>query len=351
MKLQPLLLISFFSFSLQIGIASNNIIIKKNELNFDSLETIFQRIQNYSEMEITVNFDSLTINRRKDTEHSAKLVLKGNGQEELSLTTKIRSRGRFRRMKCDWAPMRLNFDKSALKALNLYQKYDKLKLVTHCNQAEADAQVLLKEYWTYKLYNELTDSSFQVHLLKVTYINEADTINKIHSYAILIENNEELAHRLNGELVEGIGISVSSLSPTSYHNVLLFNYMVGNTDWKLKLQKNLKLIKHSNSDLYTIVPYDFDFSKIVDPPYLRINQKIPSLDKYNRAALGYFSNKESLENALVNFNSLRKNSFIRFQKCPLMTNQTKKEMSSYLKSFFKKAKDKEYMEMIFLDGK
>lgn len=304
--------------------------------DFDSLETVFQRIQTYQQIEITINFDSLHINRRKDIEHPARLVLKKAGQADLTLHTKIRPRGRFRRVKCEWPPIRLNFDKTELKALNLYDQYDKLKLVTHCKQSEADAQYLVKEYWTYKLYNEVTDSSFRAHLLEITYIDEADATNKIQSYAVILENADELAHRLNGEIKEGLGIPITTLVPTRYHEVLLFNYMIGNTDWKLSLQKNLKLVKHFNTNLYTVVPYDFDFAKIVNPPYFRYAKGIPNLDKHNRADLDFFTDSVSLEQAMKKFQSLKKSGFTCFNQCAILTKKHKKEMMDVLKSYFKR---------------
>jgi len=316
--------------------------------DFDSLETIFQRIQNYQQIVIIVNFDSLNNNRRSNKEHPAQVVLKGQGQPELKMATKIRPRGRFRRQKCAFMPLRLNFEKTDLKSMNIYQKYDKLKLVTHCGEGEVDGQVVLKEYWTYKLYNEVTDSSFRVHLLDITYINVADTTHKIQSYAFFIENVAELTHRLNGEIVEELGIPSTSLLPNSYQEFLLFNYMVGNTDWTLEIHKNLKIIKHPTSDFFTIVPYDFDFAKIVDSPYLRISKTIPNLDGNNRAAIDQFRDKESLRKCLEKFHLLRKTGFSSFKKCPFLTKQAKKEMAKFLNSFFMHAKNRKYMEKVFL---
>ena len=124
--------------------------------------------------------------------------------------------------------------------------------------------------------------------------------------------------------------------------------MIGNTDWRLYTQKNVKLIKHADSELYTIVPYDFDFAKIVEPPYIRYDSNIPNLDEYNRAAKDVFSSKESFDACLKKFLNLRETGFSNYKQCTRLSNPHKREMTQFLKTFFKKAKNKQSLEAIFL---
>lgn len=345
MKNLILLILCLFS---QVTANANDNPFKKAKPDFDSIQTLFQKIQQYEQLEIVLNFDSLIDSRRKDIEHQAQLTLKVAGKPDLKMTSKVRPRGRFRRQKCDLPPIRLNFEKPALKAMNLYQKYDKLKLVTHCYAKEEDAKYLLKEYWTYKLFNEVTDSSFRVHLLEITFIDEADPTNRIESYAFVIENSDEMAHRLNGELVEGLGIEPSAIAPNSYHNALVFNYMIGNSDWEIKLQKNLKLVKHRNSELYTLVPYDFDFATIVSPPYLRGSAGESRLKLHESTLISASIDKNILHQCLDNFKRLRKEGFTCFNKCDKMGTKEKLEMTAYIKSFYKKTKRQEQFVDMFL---
>lgn len=329
------------------GFANNN----KNSLNyakpeFDSIQTLFQSIQQYEKIEIVINFDSLIAGRRKDIERDAQIIFKREGQPNLELATKIRPRGRFRRAMCDFPPLRLNFDKEILKGMNLYEQYDKLKLVTHCNAKGIDAKYLLKEYWTYKLFNEVTDSSFRVHLLEITFIDEVDPARTIENYAFVIENSEEMAHRLNGELVEGVGFLPNAVAPNSYHDALVFNYMIGNSDWRINLQKNLKLVKHHNSDLYTVVPYDFDFAILVSPSYLRQDGAGARLEVTKRAMSS--ANEVNLNRSLDKFKRLQKTGFTCFRQCDKLKGQEKAEMAAYIKTFYKKTKKQEQFVAMFL---
>lgn len=349
MKINTLFTLALvFFFSHTVMATNSPIHVGKAKPSFDSIQTLFQKLQGYQKIVITADFDSLVADRRTDVEQLAKVEVTGKGQPNLALNIKLRLRGKFRRLKCDIPPMRLNFDKVELKGLSLYQKYDKLKLVTHCSADATDAQALLKEYWTYKLYNEVTENSFRVHLLEVTYVDKKDPANKIESYAFIIENSKEMAHRLNGEVIERFGVKQTDLISAPYHDALLFNYMIGNTDWAYATPKNLKLVKHKDHAFYTIVPYDFDFAKIVDGPLLRISTTIPNLDKNNRAAKDSFKDKAALESSIAKFQALKETGFTCFKNCEILPKKEKNAMALYLKSFFKLTKNKQKLTSVFL---
>ena len=49
--------------------------------------------------------------------------------------------------------------------------YDKLKLAVHCRDSERYEQTLLREYMAYRLLNLATPMSFQVRLLRITWVD------------------------------------------------------------------------------------------------------------------------------------------------------------------------------------
>lgn len=321
----------------------------KAKPDFDSIQTIFQKMGAFQQMEITLNFDSILASRRRDIERPAQIKLTGTGQKDLFLTLKVRPRGKYRRIRCDWPPLRLNFSNNELKRMNVYHKYDKLKLVTHCKENAMDAQALLKEYWTYKLYNEVSDSSFRVHLLNVKYVDAVDADRTMESYAFVIENNQEMAHRINGELVEGLVPETVGLAIPSYQDMILFNYMIGNIDWKIKTQKNVKLVRHKNSKLFTVVPYDFDCSFIVNPDYLDMGAMDHILEKKHPVFSGTFHNKSSLQHQVQKFTALGKEDFTCFKHCELLNKSEMTKMTSLIKSFLKTIKSKKKVADMFLE--
>ena len=68
-------------------------------------------------------------------------------------------RGKFRRMRCQFPPLRVQFKKDTLRALGLADHND-LKLVTHCmDDPDSSRENILREYLCYRLYNILTPIS------------------------------------------------------------------------------------------------------------------------------------------------------------------------------------------------
>ena len=100
---------------------------------------------------------------------------------------KVRLRGNFRKMliNCNFPPIRLNFSKEE-GAGTLFDGQDKLKLVTHCQDREAAyEQYVLLEYLIYKMYNQLTDLSFRVRLVEMTYEDTSGKRKPMMRYDVL----------------------------------------------------------------------------------------------------------------------------------------------------------------------
>ena len=108
------------------------------------------------------------IPKRNTEKHPAVFSFTDQSGAVQTWNIKVNLRGKFRRTRCEnLAPLKLNFKKSELKAAGL-AKFDDMKLVTHCMSSKSDAKALLqKEYLAYRLYNELTENSYRVQLLKI----------------------------------------------------------------------------------------------------------------------------------------------------------------------------------------
>lgn len=148
-----------------------------NRPEFSDIKTVFQHLQGYQKMLIKTNLDSLMLNKAAGEKQDAFVITSGKNLELIKLPIKIAARGKFRRRTCDLPPIWIDFPKETLKAWGLFPRYDKLKLVTHCLLDQENRQALLKEYWIYKMHNELTENSFKVHLIEVIYVHSEDPKN------------------------------------------------------------------------------------------------------------------------------------------------------------------------------
>lgn len=205
------------------------------------------------------------------------------------ITLKVRTRGNFRlkRSTCpSLPPIRLNFPKGDV-AGTVFAGQDRVKLVTHCRGRDSDEQNLLQEYLAYRVFNTLTPSSFMVRLARITYVDsERPDDDPFTKYAFIIEDEDALAERLGGMMLE-----VPAVHPTDYDRdamlmVALFQYMVGNTDWSLVQFHNILLFQTGEGDALPI-PYDFDWTGLVNAPYAEPDPSVRVRSVRDRVYRGY----------------------------------------------------------------
>jgi hypothetical protein len=171
---------------------------------------------------------------------------------------------------------------------------NKIKVVTHCTTGKNNDLIVLKEYLAYKLYNILTEKSFRVRLLDITYI---DTGKKQHQYqemGFVIEPVALVAKRNNCVLIEPTVVRGENLVEEDADRSSLFQYMISNTDWRFKGGHNTKYMK-SLTDITSkviAVPYDFDFSALVDASYAFPQSWSTSTSLFQRDYMGYCRNND-----------------------------------------------------------
>lgn len=272
----------------------------------DSQKSIFEVMNHKEVLSVTLkaDFAALDSARRTKDKYPAIFSFEDENGAMQTWNVKLETRGNFRRMKCEMAPLKINFKKKELKAAGL-AKFDDMKLVTHCISNKMEAKALLqKEYLTYKLYNQFTEFSYRVQLLKINYV-DINTGKKTKHWAFLIEDTAELRNRVQADAkVENI----LSLPRDTFHDgmlkiVSIFQYMIGNADWDLEVGRNVKyLIKKGK---VVPVPYDFDFSGLVNAPYAIPNPNFGIPTVKTRIFLGFKEDMEQIRSTLAYFKTKR----------------------------------------------
>ena len=225
------------------------------------------RSEEVIEMELRSDFSSIQKDRDENPEyHNGELIYLSNTGEQVILNVKVMARGNFRLKpsNCKFPPLLVNFKKSETKN-TLFENQDKLKLVTPC-QAEED---LIDEYSVYKMYNQVTDLSFKVRLARILYFDTGLNKAVFEKYSFFVEDKDHVAER-NNLVAEDRIATPFDIETDNYIKLSLFQYMIGNKDWWVSSRKNLVIMhsRDSSSGLYA-VPYDFDFSGIVDADYTK----------------------------------------------------------------------------------
>ena len=284
-------------------------------------------------IEIDMDFDALETNKNTDEKSLAVFRFQqGNGQWK-ELSAKLKVRGRYRRRVCDRPPLKIDFSKKELKAMGL-SPFDDLKLVTHCFDGSAGRDAVLREYLAYRMYNVLTDQSFRAQLVEVTY-RDTRSKDKYTAYGILLEDVDELAARNNSvECEECYGVGEELFAQQNLATHALFQYMIGNVDWSINMNRNIKLMQDANAGNYWIAPYDFDFSGLVDPSYAVLSNDYGQKDITDRVFLGSMNIEPVLKESIALFMLKKPQLYTEIQQLEGLSKSSKKAVKNYLDSFF-----------------
>ena len=275
---------------------------------------------------------------------------------ETTLDIGIRTRGRFRRQTdvCPFAPLRLNFSKTKG---TLFAKSDKLKLVTHCRSgSNTYTQTILKEYLAYRILNTLTDASFRVRLLRVTYVDTSRDKVVDTNYAFLIEHRNQLAKRIGREVSRAETTTVSALDGPETNISSVFQYLVGNTDFSPvkgvpgeRCCHNYVLLKSGEDKIFS-VPYDFDVTGIVDAPYAVPNPRFRLRNVKQRLYRGRCDNNEHLEATLQLFRDRRQAIYELLDTVPDLSGGNIKKTRRYIEEFYDTIDSPKHVER-YISGK
>ncbi|RYF85195.1 MAG: hypothetical protein EON98_07260 [Chitinophagaceae bacterium] len=117
----------------------------------------------------------------------------------------------------------------------------------------------------------------------------------------------------------------------------IFQYMIGNTDWSVPNFHNIKLVQ-AKSDSFSapyLVPYDFDFSGIVDASYAYPNQDLFSIehvtDRYYR---GLPSTEEEVDLVLDNFRKNKERILSLVKDFEPLKQSVRVRMVNYIEDFY-----------------
>jgi hypothetical protein len=253
-----------------------------------------------------------------------------------SLPVDIRTRGffRLRRSTCEFPPLRLDFPKDST-VNTVFEGENRLKLVTHCRDADRFEQFALQEYVIYRIYNLLTEQSFRVRLASIRYV-DSERGDSLTRYAVLLEAEDRMAAR-NGMIpfeFEHEGAGASARDPAALTRLALFQYMIGNTDWAAgEVLHNIKVMVDERQ-MPVAVPYDFDWSGVISAPYARPDPKLGTRHVSERVFFLGCLSMEQLTPYFEVFNDIRAavESLVRDQEG--LDPKTAKQMLEYLGEFY-----------------
>ena len=305
-------------------------------------------------LEISLKFDMGTYFRTKPKPNYLKAEITIHISEKDSINKEIglRTRGIDRNQRCPFAPIELNFKKVDFGYSDL-NRISKIKLVPECSTTGEYEDYLLREYLVYKLFNVITDTSFRVRLLTVTYIDSQKKRKPVKQYGFFIEPVEMLASRTKTVPINVKTVRPNNIVPKSMDRLAIFNYMIGNFDWSVQGQHNVRVIKSQVIDtlqLGLVIPYDFDWSGVVNASYAipADNMKISSVRE--RIFLGACRTREEYVKDLNFFLEKKEELYKVINEYSYVNQKVKKDIISFLGEFFDQSTGKRPIINSFLNN-
>lgn len=277
----------------------------------------------------------------------------GNGRA-VELNTGIRTRGNFRHKNCDFPPLRLNFKRKEIDG-SLLENQNKMKLVVHCDNSNRYEQTILREYLAYRVLNAVTNMSFKVRLLRVTYVDTDERRDDQMRYAFLIEHKNRLGARYDLKDLEIARTSVSSIQADRLNLTSIFEFFIGNTDFSPvagppddKCCHNYVLFGN-DIDPIIAIPYDYDQSGFVEAPYAVPNDFLGLRSVRQRLYRGRCVNNEHIETSLQKFRAHRADIYALVETQEGLDSGVRKRVVRYIDNFYEIIDDQKDLESRIVD--
>jgi hypothetical protein len=302
----------------------------------------------------TLAADFKTINKDRKPEsanrYPAVLTLVDARGREQTLHVRIGPRGHLRRMArtCDFVPLRVELAGNDL-AGTVFDGQTTLKLGTHCRDDKEFDQYVLREYVSYRLFNLITPQSFRARLARATYVDAKSGKSITTRYAIFIEHENDVARRLGGRVVELQRLTFKDVDAAALNNMMLFNYMIGNTDFSLYALHNVRVVQDPARTLFT-VPYDFDLTGFVNPPYAAPDRRLGIRTVSDRLYRGPCLPVDVLDKSVEAFRSKRAEMIALLDAMKEIDAGARSQAKEYLESFFRAIAQPSGVKRSLVDG-
>jgi hypothetical protein len=288
------------------------------------------------QLKISMKVEEVTTDLEERVEHDAILSYQNPDGTHQNLDIKVSVRGKTRTNTrvCRFPPLKLNFKKKKV-ANTIFAGQNKLKLVTHCNTRPINEEYILREYYVYKIFQLVSQYSLKVRLCRVIYEDVDGEFDATPHYGFLIEDIDDLAER-NGmiEYKEKI-INQESCNREELDRLMLFQFLIGNLDWSIPYRHNFKLIADAERPMPIAVPYDFDYSGMVNTTYAKVPPDIDVPNVRTRVFRGLCRVNGGYDKPLAFFQQIKPEIYALYQESEYLSDKSRDSAIKYLNDFYK----------------
>ncbi len=299
-------------------------------------------------VEITAPLSTLVRFRSDSEELPGMFSYRDADGASVDLDVQVRARGNFRHRNCDFPPVTLNFRRSQAEG-TLFDRQNRLKMVTHCKITRRYEQSVVREYLAYRILNLMTETSFRVRLLEVTWIDSEERRPRMVRSAFLIEHRNRLAERIGMEEQYFAFTDVEKIQPDQLNLASMFQYLIGNFDFSPtggsnnECCHNYAMFGESLESLVAI-PYDFDFAGIVNAPNAVPNLEMGVERIGQRVYHGHCQNNDQVEGSIDRFEQKRDDIYALIAGQEELEPTVRENIARYVDGFYEIMEDPEAVE-------
>jgi len=304
----------------------------------------------------TLIADFGAIGRNRDSTHTERyggtLIVKDSAGADRRIPVQLRTRGHFRlkRSTCSFVNVLVRFpDKGTVTKGTPFAGQKSLKLGAHCQDDARYERLLRREYLAYRIMNTVSPRAFRTRLSTATYIDSVKNRTLGTRLAMWIEDEDDMAARQGAKLREFKRALFADMQPSTLDQMAIFEYLIGNTDWSIYALHNIRIAVTDSSVVYPI-PYDFDFSGLVNAPYATPAPQLQIRGVRDRLFRGPCRTWEEIAPSVARFVERQADILALVDEAPRLEGNDAHDARGFLEEFFEVARDPRQAQRTFVDG-
>jgi hypothetical protein len=263
-----------------------------------------------------------------------------------SVPVSLNKYGISRLRECDLASLQITVEAEAAHG-TLFEGRKILRLVTPCRlRGDYDKYTML-EYLVYRSYAVIADPALRTRLVQVQFHDSEKPDRGRSGYAFFIEDIGQAAARRGQVWLDIQSQRISDLDAAQVTVMTLFQYMVGNTDWSAFMARandrcchNVAVFGQEGVHLNTVVPFDFDQTGMVNPPYAAPPDASLGIRRVtDRRYRGLCEHNHELPGAITVFNEKRPQLEALFRRTDLPYLKDREGGLKYIGEFYETIND------------
>ena len=131
-----------------------------------------------------------------------------------------------------------------------------------------------------------------------------------------------------------------ALHPMLLHS--FFQHMIGNTDWSMVQFHNVKLVRTDAGHFG--VPYDFDWSGLVDAPYAEPNETLNLRNVRQRLFRGFCLEGLDYPRAVADLQAIRTDVFALIDSQEGLRDDDRKDVREYIEDYYEILDDEQQVD-------